>query len=110
MEFLLLICTDPTAPEYVPAEDNIEEWVSELEARGARTGGDRLRPASDAVTVAVRAGETVVSSGPFVESDDRLAGFDTIRCADLDEAVAIAAKHPMAKFGRIEIRPVWSME
>jgi hypothetical protein len=110
MEFLLLVCNDPTAPEYVPADDNIEEWVTDLEASGARTGGDRLRPAGDAVTVAVRGGETVVSAGPFVESADWLAGFDTIRCADLDEAVEIAAKHPMAKFGRIEIRPVWAME
>ena len=110
MEFLLFVCNDPTAPEYVPAEDTIEEWVTDLDHRGARTGGDRLRPASDAVTVAVRNGETVVSAGPFIESDDRLAGFDTIRCADLDEAVAIAAKHPMARFGRIEIRPIWSME
>ena len=110
MEFLLFVCNDPTAPPYVPSEDNIEEWVTDLEQRGARTGGNRLRPASDAVTVAVRDGETVVSPGPFIESGDRIAGFDTIRCADLDEAVAIAAKHPMAKFGRIEIRPIWAME
>ena len=110
MEFLLFVCTDPTAPPYLAAEDNIEEWVTDLEARGAHTGGNRLRPASDAVTVAGRGGETVVTPGPFVESLDRIAGFDTIDCADLDEAVAIASRHPMARFGRIEIRPIWPFE
>lgn len=110
MEFLLFICTDPTAPAYVASDDNIEEWVAEVEGRGARAGGNRLRPASEATTVTVRGGETAVSTGPLVASRDWIAGFDTIECADLDEAVEIAAKHPMARFGAVEIRPAWSME
>jgi hypothetical protein len=40
----------------------------------------------------------------------RIAGFDILECANLDEAVEIAAKHPMARSGRIEIRPFWSEE
>jgi hypothetical protein len=110
VEFLLFVCNDPTAPPYVAAEDNIEQWVTDLEKRGAHTGGNRVRPASDAVTVAVRDGETRVSAGQFAESADWLAGFDTIDCADLDEAVLIASKHPMARFGSIEIRPIWPFE
>ena len=45
MEFLLLICNDPTGEEYSPAEDNIAEWVDEVSASGARLTGNRLHPA-----------------------------------------------------------------
>jgi hypothetical protein len=102
MEYLLFIHNDPTAPPYVPAEDNIEEWVAEMDRRGVRAHGDRLRPAEDATTVAVRDGELIVSDGPFAETKDVLV------CDDLDAAIEIASLHPMARFGSIEIRPIWS--
>lgn len=110
MEYLLFICNDPTAPEYVAAEDNIEEWVADVDSRGLRHTGNRLRPASDATTVKVRDGELVVSDGPFAETKDWIAGFDLIECDDLDQAIEIAAKHPMARFGSVEIRPIWEWE
>ena len=59
MEYMLFICRDPTAPEYVAAQDNIVEWWAEMEVRG----GASLRPVEDATTIAVRAGEVVVSDG-----------------------------------------------
>lgn len=62
------ICNDPAAPEYVAAEDNIMEWVADMEARGVARHGDRLRPVEDATTVTVRAGEVVVHDGPFAET------------------------------------------
>jgi hypothetical protein len=46
-------------------------------------------------------------ASPFAETQGWIAGYDIIKCADLDEAVEVASKHPMAKFGKIEIRPVW---
>jgi hypothetical protein len=107
VEYMLFICSDPAAPEYVAAEDNIVEWVAEMEARGVARHGDRLRPVQDATTVTVRAGEVVVSDGPFAETKEWIAGYDIIACADLDEAIEVASKHPMARFGKIEIRPVW---
>jgi hypothetical protein len=110
MEFVFFICTDATAPEYVAAEDNIEQWVAEMDGRGVRGHGDRLRPVKDATTVMVRKGQLVVSDGPFARTKDWIAGYDTIKCADLDEAIEIASKHPMAKFGQIEIRPVWPLD
>ncbi|TDF95003.1 MULTISPECIES: YciI family protein [Arthrobacter] len=106
---MLFICTDPTAPKYVAEEDNIEEWVAEMEGRGVTRHGDRLRPVQDATTVTVREGEVLVSDGPFAETKEWIAGYDVISCADLDEAVEVASKHPMAKFGKIEIRPVWPL-
>lgn len=110
MEYVFFICTDATAPEYVAAEDNIEQWVDEMDGRGVRGHGDRLRPVQDATTVRVREGELIVSEGPFAQTKDWIAGYDTIECANLDEAIEIASKHPMAKFGKIEIRPVWPLE
>ncbi|WAB81439.1 YciI family protein [Microcella daejeonensis] len=110
MEYLLLIVSDPDAPTYVPEEDNIEEWSADLDARGASRVGNRLRPPSDATTVTVREGRTILTDGPFTESKEWIAGFDLIDVADLDEALEIAAAHPMARFGRVEVRPVWPFE
>jgi hypothetical protein len=62
---------------------------------------------SDATTVRVRDAEVLLSDGPFAESKEQIAGFDIIECADLDEAIEVAAKHPVAAFGSIEVRPFW---
>ena len=110
MEYLLFICNDPTAPPFVPAEDTTEELVTEMDARGIRRAGNRLRPADDATTVAIRDGNVIVSDGPFAETKDWIGGFDIVECSDLDEAIEVAAAHPMARFGTIEIRPVWPIE
>ena len=49
----------------------------------------------------------LVSDGPFAETKEQIAGYDVIECADLDEAIEIASKHPVARIGTIEIRPFW---
>ncbi|MGA7205223.1 MAG: YciI family protein [Specibacter sp.] len=110
MKYMLFICTDPEAPKYVAADDNIEEWVAEMEGRGVSVHGDRLRPVEDATTVKVRNGELIVSDGPFAETKEWIAGYDVISCDDLDEAIEVASKHPMARFGRVEIRPFWPLD
>ena len=110
MEYLLFIVADPAAPTYVPEEDNIEEWAADLDRRGVSRVGNRLRPASDATTVTVRDGKTILTDGPFTESKEWIAGFDLIDVDNLDEAIEIAAAHPMARFGRVEVRPVWPFE
>jgi hypothetical protein len=78
-----------------------------MSGRWSRLDGDRLRPPSDATTVRVRRGEVLLTDGPFAETREVIGGYDLIDCADLDEAVAVAAKHPMARAGMIEIRPLW---
>src|SRR6478735_3397632 len=98
---MLFICSDPTAPAYVAAEDNIVEWGAEMEVRGVARHGDRLRPVEDATTVRVRGGEVVVTDGPFAETKEWIAGYDVIAWADLDEAIEVASKHPTARFGKI---------
>jgi hypothetical protein len=107
MKYLLLICVDEPF-EADPAELDPTRWVDELDSRGARLLGDRLRPASDATTVRVRDGDVLLTDGPYVETKEQMGGFDVIECANLDEAIEIAAKHPIAKFGMIEVRPFWT--
>jgi hypothetical protein len=107
MRYLMFVCGDPEAEKYVAEEDNAKEWAAEMDRRGARIFGQRLRGVETATTVRRRQGKVLVTDGPFAETKEWIAGFDVLECADLDEAVEIAAKHPMARFGRIEIRPFW---
>jgi hypothetical protein len=109
MEYVLLYSAGTDPQPYNPAEDNIADWVDDLIARGISEYGDRLRPGQDATTVRVRDGRTLVTEGPFTEAAEWIGGFDIIDCADLDEAIAIASRHPAARSGTAEVRPfmVW---
>ena len=110
MRYLMLVCRDPSGEPHDPAQDNIEEWVATNDQRGTRIVGYRLAPSGKAKTVRVRKGELLVTDGPYAETRELLGGFDLLECKDMDEAVAIASKHPMARVGRLEIRPVWPGE
>jgi len=95
----------PVEPELGPVE-----WAEEMLARGIELGGARLRPAAEARTVRVRGGEVLVVDGPYAEAREQVAGFDLIDARDLDEAIEVAAKHPAAASGPVEIRPLWDTE
>ncbi len=110
MQFIFFVCTDGSADKYEPADDNIEQWGAEMDARGVRSVGEMLVSPAEAMTVKRRGGDVVVSAGPFAETKERIAGFNLIECADMDEAVEIASTHPMARFGQIEIRAVRTFE
>jgi hypothetical protein len=69
--------------------------------------GDRLQPTSTATTVRVREGKTLTTDGPFAETREQLGGYYLIEAKDLDAALAIAARIPGARFGSIEVRPIW---
>jgi hypothetical protein len=109
---MLLICVDE-ATELSPEEaaqigPATEAWVEEMDRRGVRLEGNQLRPVSDATTVQMRGGEVLIADGPFAETKEQIAGYDMLECADLDEAIEVAAKHPVARFGTIEVRPFWT--
>ena len=55
----------------------------------------------------IRKGGTLVTDGPFAEAHEAIAGFDILECASIEEAVAIALEHPMAREGVIEVRPFY---
>jgi hypothetical protein len=69
--------------------------------------GDRLQPISTATTIRVRDGKTLTTDGPFAETREQLGGYYLIEAKDLDTALAIAAKIPGARYGSIEVRPIW---
>jgi hypothetical protein len=107
MRYLLLICTDgvpdPVGDRYI--EENIDPWVQEMDGRGVRVEGHPLQPISAATTVRVRDEQVVLTDGPFAETKEQIAGFDILECSDLDEAIEVASKHPIARYGTIEVRP-----
>lgn len=108
MKYLMLVCVDPdTEPEQGDGAPDIEKWVEDNDAGGIRLIGDRLRPGADSTTVRVRNGEVLLSDGPYAETKDLIAGFDVLECADLDEAIAVASRHPVAWTGVLELRPFW---
>src|SRR3954471_15454138 len=106
VRYMLLVCVDPSI-EVTPDEASADAWAEEMDGRGVRRQGQRLRPISDATTVRLRDGEVVLSDGPFAETKEQIAGFDVIEAEDLDEAIEVASKHPVATFGAIEVRPFW---
>jgi len=71
--------------------------------------GDRLQSVATATTVRVREGKTLSTHGPFAETREQLGGYYVIEAKDLDEATAIAARIPGARFGSIEVRPIHAM-
>ncbi len=110
MKYLMFVATDPEPDTSSEPHTDVEAWFADVEGRGKWVIGDRVRPAEDATTVRVRSGELLVTDGPYTESKDWIVGFDVLDCEDLDEAIEIASKHPMARGGRLELRPFWTDE
>ena len=109
MRYLMLVCVEQgielPAEESAPIGPDIDAWVSEMDGRGVRVQGQELASVQDATTIRVRGGEVVIADGPFAETKEQIAGFDILDCADLDEAIEVASKHPVARFGSLELRP-----
>ena len=111
MKYMMFVCVaegvELSPEESVQIGPATEAWVEEMDGRGIRREGHELAPVSDATTVQIRGGELLISDGPFAETKEQIAGFDIIDCADLDEAIEVASKHPVARFGTLEVRPFW---
>jgi len=76
---------------------------------GAFKGGNPLQPPSTATTVRIRDGKTVTTDGPFAETKEWMSGYYLVEVANLDEAMALAARIPSAKFGSVEVRPIMTI-
>jgi hypothetical protein len=116
MKYLLLVCWDTgsmnaqTEPDPRTPKPAVEEpfpWVDGLRAQGIWQVGDQLAPPRRARTVRVRDGKRLVTDGPFTETKEAVGGFDLLECDSFEQAVEIAAAHPLAKVGAIEVRPLW---
>jgi hypothetical protein len=108
MQYLLLIYANESeqTPDLAPEYQAFTQGVIQS---GAFKGADRLQPTSTATTVRVRDGKTMITDGPFAETREQLGGYYLIEAKDLDAANAIAAKVPSARFGSVEVRPVFMM-
>jgi hypothetical protein len=106
VKYMLMICAgEDAAAEH--AEEGCGGWSEEMARRGVLLPGDAvLRPPADATTVRVRDDQVLLSDGPFAETKEQIGGVVLIECADLDEAIEVASKHPFAGYGSIEIRPL----
>jgi hypothetical protein len=108
VKYMMFVVTDSNR-DTTPDESDVDLWVDPLDASGKRVIGEVLQPPASATVVRVRDGERLLTDGPFAESKEWICGFDILEVEDLDEAIEIASRHPMARNGQIELRPfmVW---
>jgi hypothetical protein len=110
MKYMLLIYLDEQKPlseverQNCYAESTL--LAQELHANGKYLGANPLHPTSMATSVRVRDGKRLVTDGPFAETREQLGGYFLIEAKNLDEAIGIAARIPMARTGSVEVRPV----
>jgi hypothetical protein len=110
MKFLLLLHRDEGVAADAAFVTRISpEYAAYGEAMakaGIILGGERLTPASTAVSVRRKDDRTEVLEGPYAETREQIGGFYMIDVADIDEAVKWAARCPAAAFGTIEVRAI----
>ena len=108
VRYMMLVCTDPAVdPSEFDRVEPVDPWVDDTDSRGVRLYGSELEPPDAARTVRVREKHAIVTDGPFAETKEQIAGFDVLECDDLDEAIEVARRHPMARLGVLEVRPFW---
>jgi hypothetical protein len=82
------------------------QLAQEIHSSGQYLDASPLHPTSMATSVRVRDDKRLVTDGPFAETREQLGGYYLINAKNLDEAIGIAARIPMARKGTVEIRPV----
>jgi hypothetical protein len=114
MKYLLLMYADESIGSKFSEEESktaAKTWgkfVKEISASGTLLSTSGVAPGTSATTVRVRNDKTMITDGPFAETHEQLGGYFLLDCEDLDEAIRWAEKIPTAKYGSIEIRPLWS--
>ncbi len=109
MKYMLLIYLDEQSLSETEREDCYKESTQlahQLKAKGQYLSANPLQPTALATSVRVRDGKQFITDGPFAETREQLGGYYLVDASDLDEAISIAARIPMARKGTIEIRPV----
>jgi hypothetical protein len=114
MKYMLLLYANESIELNTPEEQEAvtaPAWfalMDEMKAAGVLLSNNGLSPVANATTVRVREGKTLITDGPFAETHEQLGGFFLLECKDLDEALRWAEKVPHAKYGSVEVRPLWS--
>jgi hypothetical protein len=112
MRYVLLINIDRTAPPPQKAEmeailQGHERFEAELQAAGKGVHTERLRSDEEASRVRLKAGQWLVTDGPFAETKELLGGFYVIECDTKNEAIEWAKKIPLREGKTVEVRPIW---
>ena len=109
-QYMLMVCHEELDEEGQAEREHVTPTLVELNRSlreaGLLVGVQRLHSTASATSVRVRDGETEITDGPFAVTKEVLAGYYVLECADLDQALKVAAGLPMARFGTIEVRPV----
>jgi len=109
MKYMLLIYGDEHALSETERQDCYVESTQlahEIHSSGQYLAANPLHPTSMATSVRVRNGKRLVTDGPFAETREQLGGYFLVDANNLDEAIAIAGRIPMARKGTVEVRPV----
>jgi hypothetical protein len=109
MRYMLLVYLDEnclTESERELCYVDSAKLAQDLSASGHYLDASPLHPTSTATSVRMRDGKPLVTDGPFAETREQLGGYFMIDAKNLDEAIRIAERIPVAKVGTIEIRPV----
>lgn len=115
MKYMMLIYANGTDwQNFTPEQRKVamQAWMEFRTATvtaGVLVSNETLFPVSDATSVRVRDGKTLIADGPFAETHEQLGGYFVLDCQDLDEALSWAAKMPGAHYGIVEVRPVVEM-
>ena len=114
MQYMLLVYMKEMAgeamdrPDTGPVYREFMAFTEGLKRRGQFVATHGLKPSATATTVRVREGRTFTTDGPFAETREQLTGYYLVEAGDLDEAIGLAENIPGARFGAVEIRPVWA--
>jgi hypothetical protein len=109
MKYMLLVYSDEKALTDAERQDcyvKSAQLARDLSSNGNYLSAGPLHPVATATSVRVREGKRLVTDGPFAETREQLGGYYLVEAADLDEAMGIAERIPVARLGTIEIRPV----
>jgi len=109
MKYMLLVYLDEKALTDAERQDcyvKSAQLARDLSANGNYLSAGPLHPVATATSVRVREGKRLVTDGPFAETREQLGGYYLVEAGDLDEAMGIAERIPVARVGTIEIRPV----
>jgi hypothetical protein len=109
VKYMLLIYGDERAltdTERAQCYRESTELAHQLHADGQYLAAAPLHPTSTATSVRVRQGKPLVTDGPFAETREQLGGYFLIDAKNVDEAVAVAARIPLARLGTVEVRPI----
>ena len=113
MKYLCLIYQEEKQEANVPrdvvdqAKKDYWAFAEDIKKTGHYIGSHGLQHTDTATTVRVRNGKVSTTDGPFAETKEQLGGYFLIEAKDLNDAIQVAARIPSAKWGSIEVRPVW---